>query len=198
MTIQIPRHSPEEPLPLEAAQQEFDEATKALAEANRAARAAGKVVSPDLLRAAERVELAHERLKAAQATADANILPQRTLRLPPVVLAKIRDSFPTSEQPDAIRILEVEFGGHPTLRRFDNRELERIMLAVIKLAGTSLTLLRRNVDVAKVDWRDSINAAEHPKASAIGLVEYAKLDEQSRNSIDQEDRQQYLAWLNPQ
>ena len=54
--------------------------------------------------------------------------------------------------------------------------------------------LREQIDAAKRDWRDVLNAAEYPEASRR-LLEYSKLDETTRERVDKRNREQYLAWL---
>ena len=54
----------------------------------------------------------------------------------------------------------------------------------------------KHIQAAKRDWRDVINSAEYPEATSVGLLEYIKLDERSRQKLDQRDLEQYLAWLN--
>jgi hypothetical protein len=63
------------------------------------------------------------------------------------------------------------------------------------LADGSEAELRRQIDAAKRDWTDVIDAAEYPEASRLGLLEYSKLDEKTREQIQKRDRDQYLDWL---
>lgn len=68
-------------------------------------------------------------------------------------------------------------------------------LAVVKLAGGSLAELRRQVEVAKQDWRDVLGPAKYPEAMKLGLVEASKLAEEARQQLEARDRRQYEEWL---
>jgi hypothetical protein len=76
-----------------------------------------------------------------------------------------------------------------------DESLDRVRLAAIKIAKGDLAELRRQVDVAKVDWRDVINAAEYPESSALGLVGFGKLDKKAQQELQARDREQYVTWL---
>src|SRR5687768_4581170 len=53
-----------------------------------------------------------------------------------------------------------------TLQRYGNeewhREVDRVRLAALKLAAGSLTALRSHVEIAQIDYRDVLAAAEYP------------------------------------
>ena len=182
---------------LAEAQAEFDEAAKALVAANRSAREAGQTLSAEMQVAAERLNAAQQKLKEAKAASDRAGGGRQPVELTPVVITKIRQLFSPAEQGEAIRLLERECARNlPLSEHAGPKDLERVRLAVLKLSAGDLAELRRNVELAKVDWRDPIVLAEQPEAWAIGLAEYATLDDQSRAAIAERDERQYAAWLN--
>jgi hypothetical protein len=83
----------------------------------------------------------------------------------------------------------------PFQENFDAQGLERVRLAVVKLAGGSLAELRRQVEVAKQDWRDVLAPAEEPEAMRAGFSNYGELDAEARRDMEARDRQQYEEWL---
>lgn len=182
---------------LAEAQSEFDEAAKALVAANRSARAAGQTLSAEMQLAAERLNAAQQKLKEAEAASDRAGGGPQPVELTPIVITKIRQLFSPAEQGQAIRLLETECARNlPFCENASPKNLERIRLAVLKLSAGDLAELRHNVELAKVDWRDPIVLAEQPEAWAVGLAEYATLDDQSRAAIAERDQRQYAAWLN--
>jgi hypothetical protein len=88
-------------------------------------------------------------------------------------------------------------GGYHLRQSPDNTPagLERVRLAILKLAGGNLDELRKQVDAAKRDWRDVINPAEYPEASGLGFIKYKELDQQTKEEIKRRDREQYETWL---
>lgn len=182
---------------LAEAQSEFDEAAKALVAANRSAREAGQTLSAEMQVVAERLNAAQQKLKEAKTAFDRAGGGPQPVELTPVVIAKIRQLFPPAEQEEAIRLLERECARNlPFSEHASPKDLERVRLAVLKLSAGDLAELRRHVELAKVDWREPIVLAEQPEAWAVGLAEYATLDDQSRAAIAERDRSQYAAWLN--
>jgi hypothetical protein len=181
---------------LEEAKSKFDEAAGALVTANRAARAAGKRFTAEMQEQADRLSIAQQRLKEAEADFDSATGGPEPVAFTPLVMKKVQQLFPPDQQSEAIGLLEKECGRNLPLCEGDSsQDLERVRLAVIKLAGGSLAELQRQINIASVDWRDVLNSAEYPEASVMGFVEYNNLDELSRNEIKARDRQQYVAWL---
>ena len=182
---------------LAEAQSEFDEATKALVAANRSAREAGQTFTAEMQEAAERVNAAQQTLQEVNAAFERAGGGPQPVKLTPLVITKIRQLFPPLQQEQAIRLLETECARNLPFSEHDSpQDLERIRLAVLKLSAGDLAELRRNVELARVDWRDAILLAEQPEAAAIGLAEYSTFDDESRAAIDERDRRQYVAWLN--
>ena len=181
---------------LEEAKSTFDDAASALVTANRAARAAGKRFTAEMQEQAERLSIAQQRLKEAEADFDLATGGPEPVALTPLVIKKVRQSFLPDQQLEALGLLEKECGRNLPLSEGDiAQDLERVRLAVIKLAGGSLAELLRQIDIARVDWRDVLSSAEYPEASGMGFVEYNNLEVRNRNQIKARDRQQYVAWL---
>jgi len=181
---------------LEEAKSKFDDAAGALVSANRAARAAGKRFTAEMQEQAERLSIAQQRLKEAEGEFDSATGGPEPVALTPPVIKKVRQLFPPDQQSEAISLLEKECGRNLPFSEDDSAQgLERVRLAVIKLAGGNLAELLRQIDIARVDWRDVLSSAEYPEASRMGFVEYNNLDERNRNEIKARDRQQYVDWL---
>ena len=69
----------------------------------------------------------------------------------------------------------------------------RVQLAVLKLAGGDVSMLRRGIEIAKSDYRDVLAPAEYPRyCREIGFDDVS--DSVLRDVID-EDWQQYENWL---
>ncbi|HEX8651556.1 MAG TPA: hypothetical protein VF708_12010 [Pyrinomonadaceae bacterium] len=184
------------PSPLEQAQSEFDEAARELVEANRKASAAGHRYTPEMGAAAKRLIAIQQRLMQAKADFDQATGGPEPVELTESVARKVKQLFPPDEQSEAIRLLEKECGRNlPFCENSDVQGLERVRLAVVKLAGGSLAELRRQVDVAKQDWRDVLIPAESPEMVKVGLFNITKLDAETRRNIEVRDRQQYEEWL---
>jgi hypothetical protein len=181
---------------LARAKSEFDVAASAFVAANRAARASGKMLTPEMEAAGEQLERAQERLSLAKSS-----LKRATGGPPPVPLTesvsrKVRSLFPTEQHADAIHLLEKECGRNlPFNEDADPQGVERVRLAVVKLSHGSLAELRNQVDVAKRDWRDVLMLAERPEAMRFGLFDLDKLDAESRAALNARDQKQYDDWL---
>ena len=67
----------------------------------------------------------------------------------------------------------------------------RIQLAVLKLSEGKLESLRTYLNASLRDWRDVLAWAEYPEELRAG----APLGSPERQSIQQRDKEQYLAWL---
>ena len=73
------------------------------------------------------------------------------------------------------------------------RERDRVQVAVLKLSNGDLERLKTMVSHAKMDYRDTLAAAEYPGEFRAYLgVERAPAE---KERIRQEDRRQYLEWL---
>ena len=105
------------------------------------------------------------------------------------VIRIVHRDFPL-EQFDAVMSILNDYGTEDW-----QRGVNRVRLAVLKLADGDLQLLRREIDVAKSDYRDVLAYAEYPEymqkvspSAAIAGVE--------RERIIRADWTQYQSWLN--
>jgi len=180
--------------PTDEARREFEAAARDLVEANKRRHALGQRDSTEMHAAAQRLNNAQAKLKAAEAGLERNFQP---VALTELVIAKINQTFGPQDRREAMDFLIKECGRNlPFKAGATSQSLDQIRLAVVKLANGKLDELRRQVQNAKSDWRDVITAAESPEAMRIGLVELDKLDETLRAAIKTRDRQQYIEWLN--
>ena len=105
------------------------------------------------------------------------------------VIRIIQRDFP-AKQFDAVMSILNEYGTENW-----QRGVNRVRLAVLKLAGGDLQALRREIDVAKSDYRDVLAYAEYPEymqkvSPSGGLVE------EEGERIIRADWTQYQSWLN--
>ena len=178
------------------AKSEFEVAASAFVAANRAARASGKMLTPEMEAAGEQLERAQERLSLAKSSLDRATDGPGPVPLTETVSRKVRSLFPAELHADAIYLLEKECGRNlPFHEDADPQKLERVRLAVVKLSGGNLAELRKQVDVAKRDWRDVLAIAEEPEAFEIGLVALSKLNAEERAALNARDQKQYDDWL---
>jgi hypothetical protein len=178
------------------AKSEFDEAAAALVAANRAARASGNLITPEMQAASEELTRVQERLSYAKTDLNQAIGGPPSVALTEAVLRKVQLLFPAEQQPDAIRLLEKECGRNlPFHEDGGPQELERVRLAVLKLSRGNLAELRNQIDVAKRDWRDVLLFAERPEAMKLGLLALDNLNAESRNALDARDQKQYDDWV---
>ena len=98
----------------------------------------------------------------------------------------VRRDFSVASHADVFRVLD-EYGTESY-----QREKSRVQLAVLKLANGSVAGLRREMDVAKCDYRDVLGPAEYPGYR----WDAGKLSESERTKIIEADWKQYRDWLN--
>ena len=98
----------------------------------------------------------------------------------------VRRDFAPTEVAAAMALLE-RYGGESW-----HREIERVRLAVLKLANGDLQRLAVQVDEAGKDYRDILGPAEFP-----GYMEHhdAALDDAEKQRIIDADWHQYQQWL---
>jgi hypothetical protein len=89
----------------------------------------------------------------------------------------------------AARAIVLDYG-----RESHEIEPDRVRLAALKLAAGDVQALRRHVDVAKMDFRDALLAAEYPKAGKF-LSRMDRLSAEKRQEIYDADWKQYEDWL---
>lgn len=180
---------------LEQAQKEFLQASEELLAANRSARAKGELHNDEIEQKTKSLNTAQERMDAAEKEFELATkgMPGTMVGLSKRVAKMVQRTFSLDQQPEARRLLEqkcVLF----VLTENTPEGLERNRLAVIKLAAGNLDELKKQIEVAKVDWRDVINPAEYPESSK-DLSAYYAMDQETREKVERRDRQQYLEWL---
>lgn len=183
---------------LKKAQEAFLKASQELLTANRTARAGNYADTSEAQDKASALIDAEERMKAAEAAFDLVTGGPEPVSLTDTVRRKVLQSFPAEQTAEVTRVLERECANNLPLSDIETSEgIERIRLAVLKVANGNQAEFRKQIDAAKSEWRDVINAAEYPEATKFGLLEYSQLDNQTREQLDKRDREQYLAWLGP-
>lgn len=113
----------------------------------------------------------------------------------------IHQPIPKISVADIERVIKRDFKEHKNQVVMDilneygekdyQRERERVCLAVLKLSEGDLEKLRRNMDIAKVDYRDVLALAEYPNYIKAGLN---MTDREKKINIDL-DWKQYCDWL---
>jgi hypothetical protein len=98
-----------------------------------------------------------------------------------------RRDFPEEQMPVVMEVLG-EYGN-------EHREVNRVRLAVLKLANRKLQELRYWMEQAKCDYRDVLGPAEYPLyGKKWGRMD--KMSEEEQQKIIQSDWAQYEKWLN--
>ena len=98
-----------------------------------------------------------------------------------LVTAKAKQCFPDEDQEQVLAILDL----------YDDREGERMKIAILKLSKGQLEGLHHYVQAAKDDYRDVLAWAEYPEEMRTWNVK----DQEEVNRIRERDRKQYLDWL---
>ena len=73
-------------------------------------------------------------------------------------------------------------------------EVERVCLAILKLADGDITRLESAVIAAKEDYEDTIWWAEQPKRTQFRIAN-RKLTGREETEVEAQDRKQYEDWL---
>jgi hypothetical protein len=105
------------------------------------------------------------------------------------VIRIVQRDFPT-EQFDTVMSILGDYGAEDR-----QRSVNRVRLAVLKLASGDLQALRREIDVAKSDYRDVLAYAEYPEYMQK-VSPSAAIAEAERERIIRTDWTQYQLWLN--
>jgi hypothetical protein len=100
----------------------------------------------------------------------------------------VRRDFPF-EQFDTVMSVLNEYGTEDW-----QRGVNRVRLAVLKLADGDMQALRREIDAAIRDYRDVVAYAEYPEYMQK-VSPTTDLSEEDREIIMREDWTQYQAWL---
>lgn len=101
---------------------------------------------------------------------------------------KLTELFPNDGLRNAARAALSRYG-----RQNWHAEIDRVRLAILKLAGGDLTAIDKGVDAADVDYRDTLASAEYPAYSLLrpGID---PLEPEAQSAIES-DRRQYLEWI---
>jgi hypothetical protein len=100
----------------------------------------------------------------------------------------VRREFPASEFSEILVILD-EYGVEDY-----QRERDRIQLAVLKLARGNRENLRREIEGAKYDYRDTLLSAEYP-GYGKKMFRLDKIPAEKRQKVVDADWKQYNDWL---
>ena len=104
-----------------------------------------------------------------------------------LVIKKAKEVFPKEDASKIMSLLD-QYG----VESYE-QERERVQIAILKLSDGDIEKLRKNVRIAKEDYRDVLGYAEYPLEMQS---ETWKMDEQKAEEIRKKDRKQYLEWLN--
>ena len=104
------------------------------------------------------------------------------------VLRVIRRDYPAALFTTVLSILD-EYGAEPW-----ERERDRVQLAVLKLATGSVEEIRRQVEAAKLDYRDALAQAEFPE-NLVSLTRAKLRSTEEQAAMDQRDWERYRRWL---
>jgi hypothetical protein len=191
---------PQEPVSFEQARAAFERAQVDYEIAERVLREiqrqdeAHSGITRRWMEAAQRVDAQRHRLRQAKTDFILAGGSPDTVELTELVTRKVKQWFPADEQAEAVRLLETECARNlPFCDAWDAKDLEGVRLAVVKLSGGRMAELRRQVEEAKLDWRDVLAYAQAPEAVKRGLF-VAEEDAETRE-INARDRQQYEEWL---
>ncbi len=105
-----------------------------------------------------------------------------------LIEAALSRYFPDAEERELAQSLLAGYGVES-----GQREALRVRAAVLKLAGSSLEELERQVRTACQDYRDVLAAAEYPRQMREGVT--ARSDPAAHARCVQEDRAQYRNWV---
>lgn len=103
----------------------------------------------------------------------------------PIVARKARAVFPPEQVMSALKLLAGYAGP----------DRVRVQLAMLKLCAGSLEQLELQLSVADVDHEDAIRFAERPREAVLWDTQLEAMAPAERNALRQEDRDEYLAWL---
>ena len=95
----------------------------------------------------------------------------------------VRREFPSNDFKTVVALLDA-YGTEEY-----ERERDRVQLAVMKLANGSVDALAREMQIAKLDYRDVLSPAEYP------TYRWGEKDEGKLREMYRADWQQYSDWL---
>jgi hypothetical protein len=100
----------------------------------------------------------------------------------------VRRDFPAEACSEVLAMLD-EYGSAGY-----HRERDRVQLAVLKLADGSRETLRREIEGAKCDYRDTLLSSEYP-GYGKKMFHIDKATEEERQRVIDADWKQYWDWL---
>jgi hypothetical protein len=113
----------------------------------------------------------------------------------------MQQPVPKVSRADVERVVRRDFSANDVDRvlamldeyQFEGRTPWRVQLAVLKLAAGDIATLKREIEVAKADFRDVIAPAEYPKYSRY--VRSRDFPDAEKQPLIDEDWKQYESWL---
>ena len=105
------------------------------------------------------------------------------------VVRVVQREFPSTKFETVMLVLN-EYGTEDW-----HHEAHRVRLAVLKLATGNLEVLRREIEVAKCDYRDILAYAEYPEYMKK-VSPGSDLPKKQVRDVVARDRSQYEKWLN--
>ena len=105
-----------------------------------------------------------------------------------LLVKKLGMIFPNATTRERVIAILNQYGTEPY-----EKEIVRVQLDILKLAGNSIEDVEKWVDIAKKDYRDILASAEYPSELLAPTWRMPK-DEVSR--IQATDRNQYEEWVN--
>ena len=102
---------------------------------------------------------------------------------------------------DVERIVHREFGDANASRalaildeyKSDSGSASRVQLAVLKLAAGDIVVLKREIETAKLDYRDVLAYAEYPRYTRE--IGFHDVQESLKQVVIDDDWRQYDSWL---
>ena len=105
------------------------------------------------------------------------------------VLRIVRRDFPPNQIDAVLEVLN-GYGGESW-----HREQFRVYLAILKLSNGEIDAVRRQLNMAKSDYREVLAPAESPGFFRVGFVGANQLTKEEVIQLMNADREQYKAWL---
>ena len=111
----------------------------------------------------------------------------KTISHTEVLEYKLAKMFPDSAVRRQIRDELGKYGLEPY-----EKEIPRVQLAILKVAGSSLEKVKEWTAIAKQDYRDVLASAEYPEALVSPTWQ---LPPSKCNAIETRDSEQYRRWI---
>ena len=105
-----------------------------------------------------------------------------------LLVMKLGMIFPNATTRERVIAILNQYGTEPY-----EKEIVRVRLDILKLAGNSIEEVEKWVDIAKKDYRDILASAEYPNEL---LAPTWKMPKHEVSRIRATDRNQYEEWVN--